>query len=434
MIKRSDYEQMIFELKEKYTKIWQNTPDTLPAFRARYTADQHKKREAAMSSIADGIVRLIKEFSDKNPEDSVRWGSELKRLVYGCGVDILGLEGNSMKMLLENGFCDVTSGFISRAREFDAGFKLEDIFQSLRNTWIMNCIQKLMGMKVDLTPSIFAYSMLYPYTDNYLDALSVSEKEKMQTNQNFRRRLAGVDLRAASLLEEKLFRLVRMIEGQYPRSSFPMVYESLLGIQTAQEKSLLQSAYSNEPYPDILDISIEKGGCSVLADGCLLRGGLSEQEASFIFGFGVMLQFIDDLQDANDDRGKGHATIFSGRNTRTMAENMTNRLINFVAGILNDDKCFCSQEALELKRLIKDSILILAMGAVACNSDMYGRDWLRTLEEYSPLSFKYLKSFYKRMGREFGKLKIKLAVKPLEIPMARAFASGILSQSSIKIS
>lgn len=427
MIKRSDSEQMICELKEKYTKIWQNTPDTLPAFRVCYTVDQRRNKEAAMNSFTDGLIRLIREFSGKCPEDSARWGSELKRLVYDCGVNILGLEGSSMKMLLENGFCDVTSGFISRAREFDADFKLEDIFQSLRNAWIMNCIQKLMGIKVELTPSIFAYSMLYPYTDNYLDAMFVSEKEKKQTNLNFKRRLAGEDLRAASLLEERLFRLVRMIEGQFTRSSFPMVYESLLGIQSAQEKSMLQSACGNEPCPDILDISVEKGGCSVLADGCLVSGGLSEKEASFIFGFGVMLQFIDDLQDADDDRDKGHITVFSGRNTKVSAQNMTNRLINFVSGILDDDKCFCSQEALELKRLIKDSILILAMGAVACNSDMYGRDWLRTLEEYSPLSFKYLKSFYKRMGREFGKLKIKLAVKPLEIPMARAFASGILS-------
>lgn len=427
MIEWSDSEQMIFELKEKYTKIWQNTPDTLPAFRARYTSGQHRNNEVQMDGFADGMISLIREFSGKSTEDSVRWGSELKRLVYDCGVNILGLEGRSMIMLLENGFCDVTSGFISRAREFDAGFKLEDIFQSLRNTWIMNCIQKLMGMKAELTPSIFAYSMLYPYTDNYLDAQSVSEKEKNQTNLNLKKRLAGADLRATSLLEERLFRLVRMIEGQYLRSSFPMVYESLLGIQAAQEKSLLQSVYSTETCPDILDISVEKGGCSVLADGCLVKGGLSEQEASFIFGFGVMLQFIDDLQDADDDRDKGHITIFSRRSTKASAENMTNRLINFASRILDEDKCFCSREALELKRLIKDSILILAMGAIASNSDMYGTDWLRSMEEHSPLSFRYLKSFYKRMGREFGKLKIKLAVKPLEISMARAFASGILS-------
>lgn len=426
MIKQSDSEQMICELKEKYTRIWQNTPDALPAFRARYTAEQHRQNEAAMSSFADELIQLVKGFTGRGQEDSVQWGTDLKRLVYGCGVDILGLEAGNMKMLLEDGFCDVTSDLISKAREFDADFKLEDIFQSLRNVWIMNCIQMLLGMKVEMTPSVFAYSMLYPYTDNYLDAVSVSEKEKKQVNQNFRKRLAGENSRAVSLLEERLFRLVRMIEGQFPRSSFPMVYESLLGIQSAQEKSILQSVYNNEPCLDILDISVEKGGCSVLADGCLVKGGLSGQEASFIFGFGVMLQFIDDLQDASEDRDNGHYTVFSARDTDISAERLTNRLINFMNSILDEDKCFCSPDATELKNLIKKSILFLAMGAVACNRSMYGKNWLKVLEEYSPLSFKYLNAFYKRMGREFCKLKVKLAVKPLEVPMARAFASGIL--------
>lgn len=426
MIKRSDSEQMIYELKEKYTRIWKNTPDTLPAFRVHYTAEQQRQKEAAMSSFADELIQLVKGFNGREQENSIGWGSDLKRLVYACGVDILGLEGTSMKMLLENGFCDVTSDFICKAREFDADFKLEDIFQSLRNAWIMNCIQKLMGLRVEMTPSVFAYSMLYPYTDNYLDSVSVSDKEKKNVNQNFRKRLAGESSYTVSLLEERLFRLVRMIEGQFPRTSFPMVYDSLLGIQSAQEKSILQSARNSEPCPDILEISVEKGGCSVLADGCLVKGILSENEASFIFGFGVMLQFIDDLQDAGEDRVNGHNTVFSRRSNGTSAELLTNRLINFMNSILDEDKCFCSPDATELKNLIKDSILFLVMGAVACNSNIYSRNWLAILGEYSPLSLKYLKTFYKRMGREFGKLKIRLAVKPLEIPMARAFASGIL--------
>lgn len=417
---------MIIGLKDKHTRSWKDTPDTFPAFQARYTADQHRKNEAAMSCFADEMIQLIKGFSGKSHEDSILWGSEFKRLIYGCGVDILGLEGSSMRLLLEDGFCDVTSDFISKSREFDADFKLEDIFQSLRNAWIMNCIQKLTGMKVEMTPAVFAYSMLYPYTDNYLDASSVSDKEKKQVNQNFRKILAGENSRAASVLEEKLSRLVRMIEGQFPRGSFPMVYESLLGIQSAQEKSMLQSVRNREPYPDILDISVEKGGCSVFADGCLVKGALSGDEASFIFGFGVMLQFIDDLQDASEDRGNGHLTVFSIQDTVISAERLTNRLINFTNRTLDEDKCFCSQDAADLKNLIQKSILFLVMGAVACNRSMYGRNWLKAMEEYSPLSFKYLNTFYKRMGREFGKLKIKLAVKPLEITMARAFASGNL--------
>jgi len=427
MIKQSESGRIICELKEKYTKLWENTPDTFPVLRVRYDHDRRKQKDAAMSSFADDIIRLVKSFSDKNQEDSVRWGSELKRLLYSCGTDILGLERSSVKMLLEDGFCDSTSDFVSKAREFDAGFKLEDIFQSLRNVWIMNCIQKLIGMKVEMTPSVFAYSMLYPYTDNYLDASSISEKEKEQVNFNLRKRLAGEYSRATSELEEGLFRLVQMIERQFPRNSFPMVYGSLLGIQSAQERSLLQASCNDMSFSEILDISVEKGGCSVLADGFLVKGLLSAQEASFVFGFGVMLQFIDDLQDAVEDRKNGHITVFSRLSEDIPTERIVNRLVNFMTGVLDGDRCFCSAQALKLKELIRDSILFLVMGAIACNSRVFDRDWLRMLEEYSPLSFKFLKSFYERMEREFNKLKIKFALKPMEVPMARAFSRGILS-------
>lgn len=140
-----------------------------------------------------------------------------------------------------------------------------------------------------------------------------------------------------------------------------------------------------------------------------------------------MLQFIDDLQDAGEDRENGHITIFSRLSEDITSERIVNRLINFMAEVLDGDRCFCSPEALKLKELIKESILFLVMGAVACNRSMFDRGWIRMLEEYSPLSFKFLKSFYDRIEREFGKLKIKFALKPMEVPMARAFARGTLS-------
>jgi hypothetical protein len=57
---------------------------------------------------------------------------------------------------------------------------------------------------------------------------------------------------------------------------------------------------------------------------------------------------------------------------------------------------------------------------------MYGRDYLYMLDNCSPLSLRYMKNFYKRIEREYRKLKIKLVVQSLEIPMARAFAAGTI--------
>lgn len=375
-----------------------------------------------MDSYTDEAILLIKKFSDKKPENAPKWGSALKKIINECGTDVLEL--GSMKLLLDKGFCEVTSDFMTKSREYDKDFKMDDMFQSLRNVWIANCIQMLMERKVELTPSIFAYSMLYPYTDNFLDALMVSDASKERLNARFRSRLAGETAEAGSSLESSIFGLVGMVEEEFDRKSTPMVYESLLGIQTAQEKSLLQSTRKSGNSTDVVDISIEKGGCSVLADGCLIKGRLTPEEASFVFGFGVMLQFIDDLQDASDDRNRGHITIFSGKHDESSIEKCTNKLINFTVNVLGEDSCFNSPVAKETKRLIRSSILFLLYGAVACNSVMYSRDYLRMLEEHSPLSFGYLRRFYKKIGREYGKLKLKMAVNRLEIPMARAFASG----------
>ena len=41
----------------------------------------------------------------------------------------------------------------------------------MRNVWIGNNLQMLLGVPVCLTQGLFAYSMLYPVTDNVLDAL-----------------------------------------------------------------------------------------------------------------------------------------------------------------------------------------------------------------------------------------------------------------------
>lgn len=413
-------------LKNKYKKLWENTPDDFPALKHQYGALLQKQKDLQMNTFTDEIILLVKRFSNNRGEEDARWGTAMKKLIYGCGTGIIGLDASSMRLLLEEGFCDVTSDFIHEARSFDAGIKPDDIIQALRNVWIMNCIQKLMGCTVEATPSIFAYSMLYPYTDNYLDAASIPAEEKRMINKRFERRLAGEPLEAGTVYEGRLFALVDRIESQFARSRHPLVYNSLIAIQQAQNRSLQQQFKimpGNEP--DILDISIEKGGSSVMADACLVKGNLTSEQAAFMFGFGVLLQLLDDLQDAAADKGNGHHTIFSATDAHTLESN-TNRLIHFIYRVLDEDTCFASPDAMEIKSMIKKSIIFLLMGAVACNSSSYGRRYLQRLEAFSPLSFGYLKSFYKRIGREYGKLRIKLAVNPLEAPMAKAFAAGVI--------
>ena len=75
-----------------------------------------------------------------------------------------------------------------------------------------------------VTPAVFAYSMLYPYTDNPLDNPEIDEATKRANSERLARRLRGARLEPVDANEHKVFRLVGMIEGQYPRSDFPEVY------------------------------------------------------------------------------------------------------------------------------------------------------------------------------------------------------------------
>ena len=136
-----------------------------------------------------------------------------------------------------------------------------------------------------------------------------------------------------------------------------------------------------------------------------------------------MLQLTDDLQDAADDRKTGTIRLTA---KRQYSQSLTNRLINYSCRLLDNDRVFAGNNADQMKRIIRDSVILLIMGAAACNSSIYEKDYLKELEKFSPLGFKTMRECYKRINREYSKLKVKLAVKPLEIRMARAFARGIL--------
>ncbi len=54
-------------------------------------------------------------------------------------------------------------------KAFDPTMSDESVFQALRNLWVIHNLQLFLEGKIALSPAGFGYSMLYPWTDNYLD-------------------------------------------------------------------------------------------------------------------------------------------------------------------------------------------------------------------------------------------------------------------------
>ncbi|HYK90979.1 MAG TPA: hypothetical protein VE398_19560 [Acidobacteriota bacterium] len=257
----------------------------------------------------------------------------------------------------------------------------------------MNCLQRFLGNRISMPPSIFAYSMLYPYTDNLLDDAEITADSKRKICTRLGLRLEGARVEPEGRRERDIYRLVAMIEGEYDRPGFPDVYHALLAIHRGQVRSLLQQ--DSGPIPDddrILEISVEKGGASVLADGYLVAGKLSGREADFCFGFGAVLQLFDDLQDVTPDIEAGRWTLFSRNAHRLPLDGLASRLHRFLLNVLRSADRFRISAQPVLKDLIRRNCGFLLLQAVSQNQDLFDRSYLRRLEPHSPLRFGYLKS------------------------------------------
>lgn len=202
----------------------------------------------------------------------------------------------------------VTENFIKRAQTQCPHLSDEDVFQALRNVWIMVLIQVLSENPVRLTNAMFAYSMLYPLTDNVTDDPTLSEPFKHHFIKRFGRRLQGELLSAENAYETHVFDMIEWIEKDYPRHVHPKVYDSLMAIFEAQKKSLSQQ-YQALSIDVIKKITFEKGATSVVADGFLVLGDLEEAMFIFLTDYGIALQLSDDLQDMACDAEQRHQTL-----------------------------------------------------------------------------------------------------------------------------
>jgi hypothetical protein len=313
---------------------------------------------------------------------------------------LLELDKSDLQAVREYGFAEIVLEFAKTAREFDPGLSAEDIYQASRNVWSMNFMQLLVGQPVRMTPAIFAYSLLYPYSDNYLDDPAVPLETKLAFNRRFRQLVSGERIPPANAHEAILADLVARIEGQYDPVAYPQVYESLLAIHQAQNRSLGLMKPGASPYEiDVLGISFEKGGTSVLADGYLVAGSLTGGQQEAMYYYGVFTQLMDDLEDILPDLREGRLTIYSQSAGRWPLDAVTNRTIHFGRGLLDSLDGHGGPESAAFKRLIRRCINPLLIASAGEGGRFYSRAYLRELEAHSPVRFAFLSRQRKKLAR-----------------------------------
>lgn len=102
------------------------------------------------------------------------------------------------------------------------------------------------------------------------------------------------------------------------------------------------------PPQEILQLSFYKGGASVLADACLVKGELTPNESTFAFGYGTFLQLLDDLQDRMEDASMKHQTLYSGIPLESHLDEYIEKLLRYIDCVLtsyeSEIKLPCSNE------------------------------------------------------------------------------------------
>jgi hypothetical protein len=370
-------------LMRRHVALWQRCDGRrAPRLRRSYTPREQTRREAD----AEEFVRVVETSLASRTRDAETTILQAFALFARAALD---LDDAHLKLLVE-GFPKLARGLAEQSRRFDPALSATDIFQASRNVWTAAGLQVLLGQPLELTPAIFAYSLLYPYTDNLLDDPQTTAYAKSAFNQRFRSRLQGGSAPPSNHRELKVWALMDRIESQYDRARHPEVYRSLLAIQNAQEESVGLRCDAVLAPEQVVQGVFAKGGASVLADAYLAAGLLTREQEDFAFGWGVLLQLADDLQDVAEDLASGTATLFSAG--KEPLDAVTNRVFEFGERVFTGLDALQAPAAAEpLKQLIRQSAATLLITAAGAARELHTRAYIQELERHSPFRFGFVR-------------------------------------------
>lgn len=381
----------IHRLTNQLMKVWYQSTEEKPDWGCSHGVAEKKFREATVEQFFQSMKKLESDVLPVYTEPDFLDELVLAQL-RDLFLNAFSYRLEEIDQMFSPEMMRSTKTFVKQVWSFDPQLPVDSVFQACRNVWIMNGLQLILGRRVEMTPAIFAYSMLYPYTDNFVDDPLISTAEKLAFSHRFASRLAGKPVDPMNHQEQKIYQMVEKIEGQYDRQRYPGVYDSLLGIHRAQTESMQLFKQNTVSEEDALRICVAKGGASVLADGYLVAGDLTEEEKVFLFGYGAYLQLLDDIQDVKEDLADGVMTAFSSVAQTQKLDRMVYKTYHFGEQVLSASKALLDRTEMDFKALLQKSILLFFVESVAVDEQFYTPEFQDELELVSPLSFAFVRS------------------------------------------
>lgn len=226
---------LVHQLKNNSLSLWWKADIQLSKFKKKISFSDKLSNEMKVEKFRKKLFKLLHEVP-VNENEQENWRDKVLSFIKGFESSITGHEESIIDFFMGKGYPKATEEFIHEVKGFDPTMNVYDIFQAIRNVWIMNSIQILFDMKVELTPSVFAYSMLYPYSDNYLDDTRISIEDKEVFNHKFRKWLYGEQAEPSSLNDSCMIMLYEAISKN--KKIFSRKYKKEI-----EEYSMLRFSY-----------------------------------------------------------------------------------------------------------------------------------------------------------------------------------------------
>lgn len=382
-------------------RVWQECGSATTLAGPRYSPEEQQTREQAYD---DGLrtVEQIAKRAGRGPSSRLEMQRQIVAVFPQFASVALGLDPEAIHILAD-GFLPMGTRFAQWAARFDPDLGMANTIQACRNAWTACGLQPLLSDRMQMTPSILGYSLLYPYSDNYLDRERISIAQKLEFSARFRDRLRGLCPTPRNRHEASVWAMVRLIEEQFPRMDYPGVYDCLLAIHEAQEESIAQlKDCMLRDGSELLRISCAKGGTSVLADACLCHGWMSDEEARLAFEWGFLLQLGDDLQDVREDLRSGSNTLFTRAATaRIPLDRLVLQLLSFSDSVsARMDRLPHGSPA--LKGLLRMSWRSVILMAVANAHEFFSPAFLAEMESCSHFRFSFLRARHRKLSGRRG--------------------------------
>lgn len=371
---------------------WLSAQTSFPDFLSEVSKEEQIKNENSIQAVTEDFQLLVKNYS-RRPFGKKRWRHRTEKLIkdFLHNETILGVH-RSMKQGTLDAFWAEIKSFLRHARQFAPELSMEDIGQAIRNYIVYTMFNELHQNNPGFNPANFGYSMLYPFTDNYIDNEARTSQEKTTYNQMIRDKIQGKEVNPANLHHRKTCELLQMINDNTPEERAKEAAVLLLMMLDAQQNSLRQQSRSAPlSMEERLDISLLKGGISVLIDRFFVNKELTQDDIRFYLGFGFFLQLADDLQDIGEDSRLGYQTLFTVDLSFEQEERLVNQLFHYISQITAD----YHSENEGFKQFVLTNCYMLLLISVDRSKEFFSLDYRTRLERFFPVKYNFLEIWKK---------------------------------------